>query len=573
MTTNNSYTFNLTGTSFGKLDTFKRSTYIHGYEFVDINGDEVTYTNVLSGGPLIPFNITNNNSFYSEIAEPILWLDANETSNLQIGNGGIVNSIRDKTSNNHLFTKQVTFVEGTTANWFGEPIDSTNFWAVSNFESDFKKCFRIGANSYFECDTFLLNYLSSFYCYFVWKENLNEFSFIRKTVPFAFAMQMSVPTLSSEYLFEIDYDSVDKRLLYGVRDDIIATEVIKSLTAISYRDFIFTSPTITKFSYNGTYLDSLSTQSMSINGVTLTADRYYLGGNSLNSPLIKSNIGYYSDTDIYNNFYFCELLVFNNKLTDLQEKNLTNYLVKKWNLDITLQQQTYSASKSFSTELFSNITYQDVNFLTSNFTIPSQSCTTNLTILLSGFDESVSKVLKIYYEYNGVIKYINIPISSNANSSFLTGYKIDVVLEPDQFTHSSNFSVNLSVVRYDTSINKIKISGVLLKCGVLDFGFNNYLIDTQITSDINKGILVLENKDKNQIYLNYIDISKSPPILSGGDVVVLKNDELKIEEEEIILLDELLAEQEEEIAKEIYKVPPTLPISESNINPVKPLPY
>jgi hypothetical protein len=163
---NNAYTFDLTGTSFGRLDSFKKSTYIHGYEFIDVLGNDVSYSNTLCGGPLIPFKVFTSELFYEEISEPILWLDGNEVSNLEIVQGGIVNSIKDKTVNEHLFEEQGTSSIITTAHWFGVPVTETNYSVLSDFESEFKTCFRIGANVYFSCDTFLLNSLSSFYCYF-----------------------------------------------------------------------------------------------------------------------------------------------------------------------------------------------------------------------------------------------------------------------------------------------------------------------------------------------------------------------------------------------------------------------
>ena len=221
------------------------------------------------------------------------------------------------------------------------------------------------------------------------------------------------------------------------------------------------------------------------------------------------------------------------------------------------------------------MSYEDYSLATSVFYLPIQSCVTNLCISFSSFDESVSLIKYIVYEYKGNYGSVSTNIAISAMSETITlltktfDQKINIILEPDDDLQLSNYTINLSVVRLDTTVNKIVLKGYILKCGINDIYSDVHMLDSQLLDKTSNLVLIMEDKKAKQVYLNSLDTTILNVHLTGGDMVRLYNKETaSIEEEVIISLADLLNDEAGE--EQEYKVPPIIPYSPPNINPIRP---
>jgi hypothetical protein len=566
----NSFNYLVSGTEFGLLNLYQKANFYDGFLFSDFKGNaNITYSNEVSGGTLInEFGVedipTNN---------IIFWLDASDSSTVTMTNTGGIMSIDDiggnlDSSNNPKVFKPTSNINPVlTAYWpifdnglLTDNVEiSTNIHAIS---SNLKTCFLFTQNAFLQCSGFFINFNNPFTIFMVWYDKNTSF----KTIPFS--LKTEVNGLTTEFIAHNDYLS-EPHLKWGTRGtgSLDPAELpigfkVTPLSSIS----LFNIPNITKFNSPGivNYEDYV----LGVDNTRVIPDGPYFHSYYINTQY--SSIGYVDDEN-NNNFYFGEMIVFEGNMSKTMEDNIFNYLAKKWFMyGLTRQNAEFSNSYSLCGGKFDNTYYEDISLKESFFNIPIQACTTKLTLILSAFDETVSDIKEVECVYRDQHYKIETPlnVSTLSAENLKLNRKIDILLNPEGKNHRSTYSIFLSVYKYDTTINKITLSGEILKCGILDMYYDNYLLDTQLGSNSNNVYILNEDRKNKQLYINTLDTDVPDQILSGGDIKLLQNDELIKEAEITLTLAELLGIVKE--SKYIYTRPVISPIANPNINPVLP---
>lgn len=544
------YNLNLTGTNFGLLSAFPRSEYIDGYFFNDLFlSSNITYSNELSTNSFLDF-LTN--SEVANLSGLILWLDVQDSSTLSTS-GKAITAIRDKSTNNYLFSclGGSNFISNSalSAFWpiYSLPLSSTYLTP--------KRCVRITKNSAFFNDKFAFSANSPFSIYYIWKD-LNSTNY---SIPFA--IKTIYDSVTGELVAINQYTPnilIPEQITWGLRETSFGIRV-SSVSGKFFEENIF------NFTYDSTSFLDISSKSLSINNIPLViTDNIILTGSA---TLSGTSIGYLSGNN--NDFLFGEILVFNRLLSKEEDINLNNYLFNKWNMF-----NYFTSNVSITAELsggqLSNNSYEDYSVLTSNIQIPIQSCVTRLTVNLESFDQSASKINKVVYEYNRELTEVTSTYTDNVTSLDITleTPTTDFILMPDNDRQISTYFIYLSVYRYDSTINKLILSGNIAKCSLLDFNSNTKLLDSQIVDNPKEVLLVLEDKNQFATFTNILNVSLPIQALSGGDVEPLVNKEVVDVEERVILIDDLL---EDEAPRETrFRTPGIPPTPSPRINPIRP---
>lgn len=574
----NTSTLLLTGTNFGLLNSYPKANYFDGYLFTDFLGNgDINYALTLSGG-----------SFIEEFKEEeiptdgmLFWLDSSDVSTLTYNESGNIMSMKDKSGTLDLSGNEKVFISYNsqanilTGYW---PVYSTGAFTteqeiLSNFRTVSAStliCARFLQNSYLGCSGFTLNFNSEpFTLFLVWKDNNTQY----RSIPFS--IKTKTESLTSEFVAHINHNvgpvdliSWNPPIAWGTRGtgSILPGELPIGFMVnyLSSAD-LFNDPNITYFnSPSGT--EDFSLYVIESDNTKILPDFSYFHSYYINTPY--NTIGYLDD-DNFNDFYFGEMLVYNRKLSKIEQDKIFNTLSKKWHLkDITRDNTSFS--EEISGGILKNKFYEDFVLAESVFDIPIQECTTMLTLVLSSFDETVSEISKVVCMYKDLVYKIETPINIDPLSAtkIKTLRKIDILLNPDSTLHKSTYSVYLSVYKFDSTVNKIKLTGDILKCGINNFYNNSYLIDSQLSNDSNKVFIVNEDRTNKQLYINTLNVQTPNQVLSGGDVVTLQNLEFVKELESVITLDELLGISTKETIT--YKRPIISPVTNPNINPVSP---
>lgn len=575
MHTNNT-NFILTGTNFGLLNAFPRAEYFDGYYFTDFSGsDNINYTNTVTGGIFI--------EEHSEEEIPtdgmLFWLDASDVSTLAFNESGNIVSINDKSGNLDIEGNVKEFKSGNS-----EVYVLTAFWPVYNtgsftteqeILSNFKvvsgstiNCARFLQNAFLQSSGFNINFNEESHTMFiVWKDNNTLF----RTIPFSLKTQTG--SVTSEFVAHMNYgeDTIDPPIAWGTRGtgSLIPGELpvgfrVNSLSSVK----LFNVPNITFYNSPPGILteENYFLNELDIDNNNITPDDYYFHTYYIDTPY--NTIGYLDENN-KNDFYLGEMLLYNRVLDSVEKDKIFNYLAKKWYLkDITRDNVTFDYTVSGGS--LKNSFYEDFLVQESYFSIPIQECTTMLSIVLSSFDESTSEISKIVCSYNNNVYKLETPINidpvSAANLKSLR--KIDILLNPSGEFHRNSYYIYLSVYKFDTTINRITLSGELLKCGINDLYYNNYLLDSQLSNTSSKVFLLNEDRNNKQIFVNSINISTPNQALSGGEEVTLQNIEFLETQESIFSLAELLGIVQQETVT--YKRPVISPVINPNINPVSP---
>jgi hypothetical protein len=433
---------------------------------------------------------------------------------------------------------------------------TTRQWPVTCFDYSNKNALYFTRDTALFNDSFYLSLSNNYTMYMVWKD-LNAQFF---TIPFGFYSVYN--DLSGEFILRRDYNSESLEELpegsIGIRN-----------TSVGYRIENFfgtlTSNNITLWEKVSTDFIDLSANSLFINNTSLNLSSYYLTPND--TVLQGSKIGYLSGTN-FNNFLLCELILFRKKLSKSESDLMSNYFSNKYCFPY------YKENLTFKDEItggpMSNVSYEDYSSLTSHITLPVQSCVTLITITLSSFETTKSNIQKIVYncgDLNGVVE--SSFLSRPNNTSFINFDKnqtIQFVVVPSNTETLQSYYMYLSVFRTDSTINKIILSGTLLKCGILDLYSKNKFVDSQILNDSKELLLVTENLQRNMLYLNKVNIDIPLPALSGGEEQALINTDFEDLEEDIILLSDLLQDE----VVETFRRPYFVPVPSPRTNPIRP---
>ena len=569
----NSYNFLLSGTNFGLLNSYPKAKFYDGYFFTDYSGNnDLSYTDTISGGILLE-EFTS-----SEIPTDnmLFWLDSSDSSTVVLDEANNILSLKDKSGNKDDYDQDKFFTSTSSSNavltsfwpvyssggFTSEEEISTNFNSVSSY---LKQCIKFNQNAFLGCSGFSFDFNTGpLTVFFIWKDN-NKTS---RTIPFS--LKTKTGTLTSEFVAHVNHfeDLSYPAITWGTRGtgslDPAEQPIGFRITPLSSSD-LFNSPNITFYyapsggEYNVYEVDS---DNISLKPDDSWFHTYYTSTSTFNT------IGYKDDENV-NDFYFAEILAYTRSLNDIEKNKIFNYLVKKWYLfDVTRDNTIFTDYTSGGA--FTNNYYEDVVLKESFFSIPIQSCTTQLSIILSAFDSTSSDISKVLCNYKDQTYKLETPlnISTLSAENIKRMRKIDVLLNPEGNLHRNTYSIKLSVYKFDTTVNVVTLTGEILKCGIHDLYYDNYLLDSQLSYSSNKVYIVNENRENKQLFLNTLDITTPQQVLSGGDEVILQNIEFLQEQESTISLAELLGIVEQQTSS--YKRPVISPVTNPNINPVSP---
>jgi len=233
-----------------------------------------------------------------------------------------------------------------------------------------------------------------------------------------------------------------------------------------------------------------------------------------------------------------------------------------------------------------NYTYEDFSALVTSLSIGNYFCTPVLLFSFSSYDESVSPVKKITWEYQNKVSSLSPKISATKKIVPLSGDEFEIidistVLKPkNQLIRLDCIpdpqyikleTVYLSVFKMDNTINKFSIFFNIIQCGLLETFGTSSLINSQILDSSDKILLTIENKETNNVYNTILNTDIPFYLLTGGDVIQLSLD--SFEPGEIFDLEAsttpgetiFLVDQIRQIALE-----PQEPLPDPNINIVNP---
>jgi len=161
---------------------------------------------------------------------------------------------------------------------------------------------------------------------------------------------------------------------------------------------------------------------------------------------------------------------------------------------------------------FYDICYQDVCFETVSISPVKMYCTTGVNFVLSGLDESASKIIKILYNFGD-----GTPIQENALDATISPIssapspKLTIVshtYNPGK-NYITSYFPSISVIKSDCCITTLNFTLCSYQCGILELYDTVGLLNTQMLSPTYNLVVVFEDREEQQIYANLL-LSQAP---------------------------------------------------------------
>jgi len=171
---------------------------------------------------------------------------------------------------------------------------------------------------------------------------------------------------------------------------------------------------------------------------------------------------------------------------------------------------------------FYDICYQDVCFEIVNITPVKTYCTTDINFVLSGLDESASKIIKILYNFgdgspvqeNALDASIE-PISSAPSPKLTT---VSHTYNPGK-TYITAYYPSVSVIKSSCCITTLNFTVCSFQCGILDLYDTVGLLNTQMLSPTYNLVVVFEDREEKQIYANLLLSQEPISLLSAASAL------------------------------------------------------
>jgi hypothetical protein len=244
----------------------------------------------------------------------------------------------------------------------------------------------------------------------------------------------------------------------------------------------------------------------------------------------------------------------------------------------------------------SNYSYLDYSGLKSVLNIGNYFCEPTLIFHLSSYDESVSVISKVVYEYKNKIftlfpnistfktsintlttiqvgenEFVEKNITQVVNRFVYTSPKNQIfTIKPSPgFNYITTDTLYLSVIKFDNTVNTHNINFNIIHCGILDIYGSSTLLNSQLLNSPDKILLTLEDSNTKRVYNSILRTDIPFVLLTGGDIIELTSEET--EPDAIFEFeatdqpgDVFLAEQIKQKALPVKPTPPP------RINPVVP---
>ena len=434
-----------------------------------------------------------------------------------------------------------------------EPV-TTRQWPVTCFDYTNKNGIIFTKNKALFNKDFYLDLSKTHTMYMVWKD-LNIYN---NTIPFGFNTVYN--DLTGELILKRDYNYLDTPGLpqgsLGIRGSEVGYRIETFNNLLSSNNITLWEKTTADFLSSGNVF--------SINNNYINLSSYF--NTSKDTILEGSKVGYLSGNN-ENNFILSEVIIFDRILNGDEKGLISNYLSNKYCFPYYFENLVYP--NELSGGPLANISYEDYSVLTSIITLPVQSCVTLLTISLSSFEMSKSKINKVVYDCGDVYGSIDATYGVDSGNRFLQFNRdnnLQFYVVPGNDVTFQSYFVYLSVFRNDTTVNKIILSGTLLKCGIMDLYNKNKFVDSQIIDSSKDLLLVTENLNRNMLYISKLNVEVPVPSLSGGEEQPLINVDYSDVEDDVILLSDLI----EDKVVEKFRRPFFVPVPAPRSNPIRP---
>jgi len=171
---------------------------------------------------------------------------------------------------------------------------------------------------------------------------------------------------------------------------------------------------------------------------------------------------------------------------------------------------------------FYDICYQDVCFETVSITPVKMYCTTDVNFVLSGLDESASKIIKILYDFgDGTTIKENALDATVSPISSAPSPKLTIVshtYNPGK-NYITTYYPSISVIKSDCCITTLNFTLCSFQCGILDLYDTVGLLNTQMLSPTYNLVVVFEDREEQQIYANLLLSQEPISLLSAASAL------------------------------------------------------
>lgn len=152
-----------------------------------------------------------------------------------------------------------------------------------------------------------------------------------------------------------------------------------------------------------------------------------------------------------------------------------------------------------------DVCYQEYCYTFSRLSPLRTFCISNVTFVLSGFEESTGKIVRIVYDFGDStpIETISYDYANNISPK-------DIIISHEFYPKKdivSSFTPTISVIREDCCVSTFRLFISAFRCGIFDTFANSVLLDSTISNTAENIILTLEQEDENQIFRNLLRTS------------------------------------------------------------------
>lgn len=628
----NTYFLKLTGTTFGNLSNYEKVLYSDGYYFLDAFGNSNFTYNLTANSNNITTTFTDQEiKDIPNLVLWLDASDASNLKTRGASISGIVD--KSYSSHFFIGSSAPSFSLPSSSNWplTGTFLNNrtciklleTSFFRGSSFSLDLRSPFTIyfiwkdfnssnGLSIPFCFKTFLntgTELLTSELVTFTDYKNTPNLTWGNRNSYFGTRVESLSNTFFSENLIVWKFDSnkiPNGEVNFFTTNSVVTSQdLITNNNSLPITDTTFLSG---RSALSATLVGYLSGKNHFLFGEMLVFDRVLEMEEDLslrNTLYRKWNLPYFLDNTLYSNsisggpFSNVSYEDFS-ALTSVVEIPVQSCITE---LTVNMQDFEQSVSKvskiiySYNNEqidipsFIDNNTYTIESITLQNggsgyFAVPRVLTSDNIkikdAILVPELDVKTTTITSINIIDGGLYKgipRISIPgglvfAASAAPTMVRLGTSLrnsvfTVRLIPSKNKFLDTYMIGISVLRFDSTVNKLILSGNILKCSIRDFYRNTSLLDAQLLEDSKELLLVTENKEKKLIFNNKINIDVPVQALTGSDIEPLVNKEIStLDDEEILLLSELL--EDERIEREKFVLPLLPPLPLPKINPIRP---
>lgn len=176
----------------------------------------------------------------------------------------------------------------------------------------------------------------------------------------------------------------------------------------------------------------------------------------------------------------------------------------------------YTPTWILSTGPLSEVCYQDFCFSFTFIEPIKIFCETSVVFVLSSFDESVSEITKIVYDFGDGSEILEV------NYNFISNPPVspkDILISKKYIPTSkyvTTYNAYVSVVKNDSCVNTLLIPLCCFQCGIVDMYDDVSILNAQVTTIPSNVLLTLEQERQDQIF-NTLLLTNEPTTIIGAE--------------------------------------------------------